>query len=280
MATDGLHGFASTAVPTSGAWSNADRLRMSEKGETPEQWDAARRLSLARLDRFQNAVRRGLANAARFLLPALLLVSLSISGCASGLRPPTAVAAASKETCLLLTTATGSGSAFACRWGGRVGVMTAWHCVRRGTHSAMVAGGGTSQRITFAQVGESDVGWCQMAVPAGWRVLDTAEPVADEKCEAWGYGNKLLQMRRGSIDEIGYDTEDEDQAAGTYLRMSCGLEFGMSGGPVLNCSGRAVAVVVLGRIEREWSIDFEGKTISQVEFVRMIAVDIPDPGAT
>lgn len=209
-------------------------------------------------------------------LVSLAACSLLISACAARPAVPPRVAAAVRDVPLYIKAARGSGSGFAARWNGKVGIITAWHVVSAQNPEADVTGNGETARAVFERVGVTDVAWSERTfIPAKWVTLDVADPVIGELVDAWGYADGGLQHRQGLIIREEVERNRFMAPEGRYVRLGCSVIQGMSGGPVLNKGGRAVGVICLSDNESSFKVDPFGRAYDFQCRVELIAADIP-----
>jgi hypothetical protein len=206
-----------------------------------------------------------------------LLAALFLAGCQSRPHGEPIARKPRREVCLKIKTTHGFGTAFLCRWDGKVGVMTAWHVVKNAHRApAEVCGAGVTLEIRFEQVQEADLAWAELPeYPKEWHLLEVGpDAQVGEYLQCWGYGGGYLQMRSGDMADLDARdriTGNDVEKGGRY----CGLEPGMSGGPVLDAAGRVVAVAVMKIPAGIYTFGLDGTMIAHSFQITCVAVDLP-----
>lgn len=129
-----------------------------------------------------------------------------------------------------------AGTAFAVRYGRRLGIMTAVHVVAVPEEPYLVEAQGVTRKLVFARIGTTDVAFAELpAVPGEWRVLMIGPPPAvGEKVTAWGLpGVGGLISTTGPISKRESSVIHPARARGAWAEVETASLPGMSGGPVL-----------------------------------------------
>lgn len=205
-----------------------------------------------------------------------LLMALGLGACSAQPVAPRVAHVAVRDIPLYIKAARGSGSGFAARWNGKVGILTAWHVVESQKAEADVTGNGETARAKFDRVGVTDVAWSERTfIPARWVTLDIDDPVIGEMVDAWGYANGGLHHRQGRVIREEKERNRHMAPEGRYMRLGCDVIQGMSGGPVLNPAGRAVGVICLSDTATSFKVNRFGQPYDVEVRVELVAADIP-----
>lgn len=226
----------------------------------------------------------------RRFLHLLLAASLALAGCAqarTGYSPPAVgqitppagqLKPASLPWLLHIHGTTGYGTAFATTYRGSLGVMTAWHVVKRGTHTGQVSNLGAAVNMTFRQVDGCDVAWAPAPqLPATWEVLQIAPgaPLIGDVAAAWGYPGPDSMGTRGQIMDLDAPHDDDDMLKGKYLEVWAEARPGMSGGPVLDKDHRVIGVVALSMNTRKIVFNQDHQIIGVMTYSKNFPARIP-----
>jgi S1-C subfamily serine protease len=143
----------------------------------------------------------------------------------------------------------GFGSAFLVeRKDAGIGLITAWHVLVGESMPVSVHGATESLAVTFTQIGKSDLGWAPLTEwPKSWKILKQGHVKVGESVNSWGFPDaEGLQGYPGKVRILqGVRIPGLFYTEGDYIGLDAQAIPGMSGGPVLNSEGEAVAVVVV-----------------------------------
>lgn len=142
-----------------------------------------------------------------------------------------------------------AGTAFCVNYGGKSGVMTAWHVTNVPDEAYKVEGGGKSLSLTFSRIGATDVAFCPTAVPAEWRISKMGKaPAVKDNVVLWGLpGAGGLVSSKGPVLERATRVEFALASRGWFIVVAAPVWSGMSGGPALDPSGGVFGVVSASR---------------------------------